>query len=98
MTASPSTAPTTPQRHLDGNAPAGAMAQLFGGDLTDAMGTCTMCGRRAAMGEARAYVDAPGVVLRCGGCDNLLVRWVTTSSTTWLHMPGLRSLEIAARP
>ena len=92
---------TTPssalQRHLDGNAPAGAMAAMFGSDLTDAMGTCSVCRHRAALGETKAYVDGPGVVLRCAQCENILMRWAITSDTTWLEMAGLRSLEIRSR-
>jgi len=89
---------TTSPRHVDGNATAGAMTQMFGQDLTDAMGTCTSCGHRAAIGETRAYVDGPGVTLRCPECEDVLMRWATTASTTWFAMPGLRSLEMAVRP
>lgn len=85
-------------RHLDGNAAAGALAELFGTDITDAMGTCTACGNRAAMAETHAYVDGPGVVLRCHACDSVLMRWATSRRTTWLEMSGLRSIEITVAP
>jgi hypothetical protein len=92
-----STPSSTALRHLDGNAVAGAMTAMFGTDISDAMGTCRQCLHRAAMGETRAYVDGPGVVLRCGQCDNIVMRWATTSDTTWLEMAGLRSLEMRTR-
>jgi len=82
---------------LDGNAAAGAMARLFGTDITDAMGTCVHCHHRAAMAETRAYVDAPGMVLRCPGCDTVLMRWTVTPAATWLEMRGLQSIEIVTR-
>ena len=85
-------------RHLDGNAAAGEMAQLFGTDITNAMGTCRLCGHRAAVGQTAAYVDAPGVVLRCPECETVLMRWATGPTAVWLEMPGLRSLEIAVEP
>jgi len=80
---------------LDGNAAAGAMARLFGRDITDAMGTCIRCHHRGAIAETRAYLDAPGVVLRCPGCDTVLMRWTVTPAATWLEMTGLLSIEIA---
>jgi len=79
---------------LDGNATAGEMARLFGTDITDAMGTCAGCRRRAAIAESRAYVDAPGAVLRCPRCDTLLMRWTVTPVATWFEMSGLLSIEI----
>lgn len=89
---------TTIPRHLDGNAAAGAMAQVFGTDITDAMGTCRLCGHRAAMGQTRAYLDGPGVVLRCPECETVLMRWASGPSAVWVEMPGMRSLEIAIKP
>ena len=85
-------------RHLDGNATAGAMAEMFGTDMTDAMGTCRLCGHRAAVAEARAYVDGPGVVLRCADCETVLMRWATSRTAVWFEMPGIRSLEIVIQP
>ncbi len=85
-------------RYVDGNAAAGILAQMFSTDITDAMGTCRLCGHRAAIGQVRAYVDAPGVVLRCSECDHILMRWTVTPTATWLEMPGLRSLEMAMVP
>ena len=88
----------TTARHVDGNATAGPLAEVFGADITGAMATCNLCGHRTALAAARAYMDGPGVVLRCPGCENILMRWATTPVSTWLEMPGLRSLEIAVNP
>jgi len=84
-------------RHIDGNAVAGTLATLFGVDITGARGTCASCGHRSAIAEAYAYLDGPGAVLRCPECDNLLLRWAVTPVSTWMEMPGLAGLEIAAR-
>lgn len=92
MTTDPAT-PAAPQ-HLDGSAAAGDLAEMFGADISGAMGTCSSCGQRGAIGQAHAYLDCPGAVLRCPHCDNVLIRWATTPVATWLEMPGLR-LEIA---
>jgi hypothetical protein len=91
--ASPSVPP--PHGHVDGNAAAGALAEIFGRDITAAVGTCGSCGRRAAVAQCHAYLGGPGGVLRCAGCDHLLLRWAATPHTTWLEMPGLRGLGLA---
>lgn len=59
---------------LDGNAVAGVLMEVFGEDLTAVLGTCPDCGRRAELATCRAYTQAPGVVLRCLGCDGVQLR------------------------
>ena len=54
---------------LDGNAVGGLVAEVFGSDLTAAMGTCPDCGTEGELATLRAYTHAPGVVLRCPACD-----------------------------
>lgn len=88
---------TLTQHYVDGNAMAGDLLELFGTDVTDAVGTCSFCGHRAAIGEARAYTRGPGVVLRCTQCENVLVRWAITPEAVLLEMPGLRRLRITGR-
>ena len=58
---------------LDGNGAAGPLGEVFALELTEARGRCDGCGNVAALGEARAYVDAPGLVIRCRSCDNVLL-------------------------
>ena len=63
---------------LDGNAVAGVLVEIFDDDLTGALGTCPDCGRQAALATCRAYTHAPGIVLRCSGCDGVQLRIVST--------------------
>ena len=56
---------------LDGNAVAGVLVEIFGDDLTAAIGTCPDCGRKAELATCRAYTHAPGIVLRCSACDGV---------------------------
>jgi len=56
---------------LDGNAVAGVLVEIFGDDLTAAIGTCPDCGRKAELATCRAYTHAPGIVLRCAACDGV---------------------------
>jgi hypothetical protein len=63
---------------LDGNAVAGVLVEIFGDDLTGAFGTCPDCGRQAELATCRGYTHAPGIVLRCSGCDGVQLRIVRT--------------------
>jgi hypothetical protein len=80
---------------LDGNAAAGVLRSLFAVELTSAIGQCDGCGRRAVLADARLYVDAPGVVARCVGCEAVLFRAVTSPDRTWVDLRGLTSVEVA---
>jgi hypothetical protein len=79
---------------LDGNALAGALGALFQHDLTMAKVTCGECGRRGPLAETRLYAHAPGAVLRCAGCDALLLTIVSDAARSWLGFDRLRCLEI----
>lgn len=80
---------------LDGNAAAGPLREIFAVELTAAIGRCAGCGRTGALAEARCYGPAPGIVLRCAGCDGVLLRLVTTADRAWLDMRGLVALQLA---
>ena len=80
---------------VDGNDLAGAVREVFAADLTVARGRCASCGREAMVGEARVYNRAPGLVARCAGCDEVLMRLVRGPDRAWLDMRGLSYLEFA---
>ncbi|MFH9174936.1 DUF6510 family protein [Streptomyces albogriseolus] len=75
---------TTEPGFLDGNAAAGDLESLFGADMTMASGRCQGCGLRMRLAEAHAYLGGPGTVLRCPGCEDVLLRMVprATSGST----------------
>jgi Family of unknown function (DUF6510) len=81
---------------LDGNVGAGRLGEVFAVELTSARGRCAGCGAEAQIGEARAFVEAPGLVLRCATCDNALVVLVRTDDRYVLGMSGLAWLELRA--
>lgn len=60
-------------QELDGNAIAGTLQAAFGGDMTASSGVCASCGTRSMLAELAVYLDAPGVVGRCGHCGNVLL-------------------------
>jgi hypothetical protein len=82
---------------LDGNAAAGILSEVFALEVTGARGRCDGCGNVAALGEARAFVDAPGVVIRCRACENVLLVLVRGNGRYCLGVNGLTWLELPGR-
>lgn len=79
---------------LDGNAAAGALGDLFAFDVTMAVTTCTDCGDSRPVAELHAYLDAPGIVLRCTSCSAAQLRLVRAGDRAWLDLRGIQVLEI----
>ncbi|MEU3300196.1 MULTISPECIES: DUF6510 family protein [unclassified Streptomyces] len=81
---------------LDGNAAAGDLESVFGTDMTVATGRCRGCGQRMSLAQTRAYLRGPGIVLRCPGCESVLLRLVRSADQMWLDTGGLDYLRIPA--
>jgi Zn finger protein HypA/HybF involved in hydrogenase expression len=79
---------------LDGNATAGALGELFAFNVTMAVTTCAHCRDTRPIAELRAYVRAPGMVLRCPSCDGVQLRLVQTTERAWLDLQGIQMLQI----
>jgi uncharacterized protein DUF6510 len=84
----------TEPMHVDGNAAAGAFGDLFGCDVTTATLTCGRCGRIGVFAETHVYHRAPGLVVCCPGCENVLARLVRTPTDVWLDLRGAQSWRI----
>ena len=80
--------------HLDGNAAAGALSELFAVDITAAIARCAGCDQTGVFADSRLYVNAPGLVARCPGCDGVLLRVVTTPTDTYIDLRGLTYLKL----
>jgi hypothetical protein len=85
------------QLKLDGNAMGGLLEELFAGEITDARGRCASCGSVADIGAQHAYMYplSPGAVLRCAGCESVLVVVVRTPGHLRFALQGLAWLEVA---
>jgi Family of unknown function (DUF6510) len=81
--------------HLDGNAAAGDLSEVFAVEVTTAGGQCAGCGRTAVLADVRLYVQAPGAVARCPACDGVLYRLVRAPGRAWLDLRGLTYLQFA---
>ena len=78
---------------LDGNAIAGLLQEVFGHDMTTASGVCARCGDEGLVAECRVYTRAPGVVVRCRTCGNVLAVIVERNGLHCVDLQGLRALH-----
>jgi hypothetical protein len=81
-------------RRVDGNALGGALGEIFAVDLTMASTTCSGCREVNPLAVLHVYLDAPGAVARCPGCDAVQLRLVRHETCAWLDLTGIRSLQI----
>jgi predicted enzyme related to lactoylglutathione lyase len=82
--------------HLDGNAAAGELSELFALDPTTATATCAGCGTTGAMAQVLVYPAGMGTVLRCPSCDAVLARVARFGGEVRIEMRGVRVLRWAA--
>ena len=83
---------------LDGNAAAGLLSEMFARDVTIAQATCAGCGATKTIGTLFLYAHEMGAVLRCPGCDNVVLRLSRTHTHLWLDAMGARSIAIPIVP
>ena len=81
--------------HVDGNALAGQLSDLFAFDLTTAIGRCVNCGTSGMIGAAMVYQAGPGTVARCPHCGAVLATIVQSDDKIWLSLSGVTALEVA---
>lgn len=84
------------QLRLDGNAAGGLLQEIFVHELTAARGACASCGIISQIGAEHLYMypHAPGAVLRCRGCEGILMVVVRAGSRYRIGLQGLTWLEI----
>jgi hypothetical protein len=86
----------TDARRMDGNAAAGILSEVFVSDLTAARARCGGCGKTRTVGALIVYAHGMGTVMRCPGCDYVMMRLVRTPTHLWLDATGATSIVIAA--
>ncbi len=82
--------------HLDGNAVAGMLSEVFSVEATTAVVTCATCGATGAVGAVMVYSHAPGVVLRCPECTQVLMRFTRIRSRMVADFGGISRLDLPA--
>jgi Zn finger protein HypA/HybF involved in hydrogenase expression len=80
---------------LDGNAIGGLLREIFAMEMTTAVGTCAHCGAVNEVARVAVYVHAPGTVVRCPDCEQVLMRVVRGKGRYWVDLTGVRCLELA---
>jgi hypothetical protein len=85
------------EQRLDGNAAAGILEEIFTFEITTARAACVHCGAAGEVGAQMAYVTEIGTVLRCSGCEGVLIRLVRQDEGPqryWLDLKGLEYLQL----
>ncbi len=91
------TADTNGALMLDGNAVAGLLQEMLGVEMTASPTECAHCGHQAQVGAVLAFVQSPGVVLRCPACKGILLRIVATPDAFYLDARGVAYLRLSRR-
>lgn len=79
---------------LDGNAAAGILNEIFAIEMTACPVECASCGREGELGTLQAFMQAPGIVLRCPGCENIILRVVEMPDGFYLDLRGAANLYL----
>jgi Family of unknown function (DUF6510) len=79
---------------LDGNAVAGLLSEVFALEMTACPCRCAHCGAEGPIGALLAFTHAPGVVLRCPGCEQVVLRLVETDDALHLDARGAACLRL----
>ena len=77
---------------VDGNAIGGLLIEVFGTEMTTAVGTCARCGAVGQVAELAVYRPGLGTVARCRSCDNVLMVFVEVRGVTCVDLMGLAQL------
>ena len=80
---------------LDANATAGLLHEIFGVEMTAAPTECAACGNEAEIGTLLAFIQGPGIVLRCSACENVVLRIIQTPDAIHLDARGAVYLRLA---
>jgi hypothetical protein len=83
---------------LDGNAAAGMLSEIFVADVTVGRAKCAGCGTTRAIGALHVYSHGMGMVVRCPGCDGVVLRVSRTATHLWLDARGAVSIAIEQQP
>ena len=77
---------------LDGNAIGGLLMEVFGTEMTTAVGTCANCDAVGQVAEFAVYMPGLGTVVRCRVCNAVLMAFVQIRGIHCVDLEGLASL------
>jgi hypothetical protein len=79
---------------VDGNALAGELSEVFFHEVTVARVACGGCGAVEQLGADHAYIQAPGMVLRCCHCDHVLLVMVRVGEELRVSLTGSKWIDL----
>ena len=79
---------------LDANAVGGLLHDIFGVEMTAVPSECANCGNVAELGTLLAFTQAPGAVLRCSVCEQVMLRIAQTPDAIYLDARGAVYLRL----
>ena len=82
---------------LDGNAVAGLLQEIFGEEMTAEPAECASCGNQAEVGTLLAFIQGPGIVLRCSACQQVVLRIVQTPESIFVDARGATYIRLRRR-
>jgi hypothetical protein len=80
--------------HLDGNAAAGLLEEIFAFEVTTARAVCAACTQEVTFGEMAVYALELGAIMRCPGCGEVMVRISKLDGERWIDAAGMRMLRV----
>lgn len=86
--------PTGQDAEYDGNMLAGPLAEVFAVEVTTARAKCGGCGQVSTVAELTVYGPGPGLVARCPGCAEVMLRLVRAPDSIWLDLSGMSTLRV----
>ncbi|SIM58772.1 DUF6510 family protein [Micromonospora cremea] len=81
---------------VDGNALAGPLGEIMGTDLTAAELTCAGCRTTRPLAAMRVFDRAPGLVARCPGCEDVVMRVVRMANRVLVELRGSLVVSLPA--
>jgi hypothetical protein len=82
---------------LDGNAAAGLLREIFVSEMTATPTECAHCGHEGEIASLSCFNQAPGFVLRCPACEQVMIRIVQTPDAVYLDARGAVYLRLERR-
>jgi hypothetical protein len=79
---------------LDGNAVAGLLMEILQVEITTTATTCGHCGATRQFGAEVVYSSAMGTIVRCVGCEGVLIRIARIGERVWLDLRGVACFQI----
>ena len=80
---------------VDANAVAGVLQEIFSEEMTANPTECAHCGYEGEVGTLLAFISAPGLVLRCPGCESVILRIVSTPKAVYMDARGAVYVRLA---